>query len=362
MPLDLNKNELIEKKYLIQKKIGEGGMSFVYQARDNEYKRDIAIKFLKKGITSSYIEDIVRFKREVEIVSKFNHPNIIKFYSTGEYQNTPYLVTELLEGNSLSDILHNDKKFSIDETIEIIIQLAKVLSYVHNKGIIHRDIKPANIVLMKNNGKNTTKLLDFGLSLVMELSKMKDKEKIIGTFGYMSPEATGIMKKPIDERSDLYSLGIVFYQLLTGELPFKGKEVNTLLHELVTKEATPVTRIKSSIPKVIEEIITKLMSKEQDLRYQSAKGLLYDLERYLKKERDFVIGAKDQKVKLTYQTKFVGREEELNKIKGLVNNTWDNKGSICLIGGEPGVGKTRLVEALKEIMYITKDMTREAYL
>ncbi|MCK4798517.1 MAG: AAA family ATPase, partial [Spirochaetes bacterium] len=128
-------------------------------------------------------------------------------------------------------------------------------------------------------------------------------------------------------------------------------EVNTLLHELVTKEATPVTRIKSSTPKIIEEIITKLMSKEQDLRYQSAKGLLYDLERYLKGEHDFVIGAKDQKVKLTYQTRCVGREEELNKIKGLVDNTWDNKGSICLIGGEPGVGKTRLIEALKDYIY-----------
>ncbi|MCK4799224.1 MAG: AAA family ATPase, partial [Spirochaetes bacterium] len=155
----------------------------------------------------------------------------------------------------------------------------------------------------------------------------------------------------IDERSDLYSLGVVFYQLLTWELPFKAKELSTLLHEQVTKEAPPATRINSDIPKLIAEIITKLMSKEQELRYQSAKGLLYDLDRYLKGETGFIIGEKDQKVKLTYQTRLVGREEELNKIKALVDKAWSKEGSICLIGGEPGVGKTRLVEALKEYVY-----------
>ncbi len=351
MQLDLNKNDIIDERFVIQKKLGEGGMGVVYKAYNKNNNTDTAIKFLKPDVTSSYIEDVIRFKREIEAVSKFNHPNIIKFYGTGEYQNTPYLVTELLEGKSLSELIIKKTRFSVDKSIKIIRQLAEVLNYVHSKGIIHRDLKPGNIFFKENKGEYAVKLLDFGLSLVMELKEIKKTEEIIGTFGYMSPEATGIMKKPIDERSDLYSLGVVFYQLLTAELPFKAKELSTLLHEQVTKEATPVTRINSDIPNVIAEIITKLMAKEQDLRYQSAKGLLYDLDRYLKGDKDFIIGLKDQKVKLTYQTRLVGREEEINKIKALVDKAGANEGSISLIGGEPGVGKTRLVETLKEYVY-----------
>ncbi|MCK4796816.1 MAG: AAA family ATPase, partial [Spirochaetes bacterium] len=326
---------------------------------------------LKPGVTSSYIEDVIRFKREVEAVSKFNHPDIIKFYSSGDYKNLPYIVMELLEGNNLIEILKEGHSFNIKDTIIIIKKLTEALDYVHSKGIIHRDIKPSNIMICNPlsvesrksgvtppqrttvNGKRATvniKLLDFGLALVMELSQIKEK-KIIGTFEYMSPEATGIMKRPIDERSDLYSLGIIFYQLLTGELPFKAREISSLLHQQVTKEATPVTRINSDIPNVIAEIITKLMAKEQELRYQSAKGLLYDIDRFYKGEYDFIVGEKDQKVKLSYQTRLVGREEELERIINLHINAKESKGAVCLITGEAGLGKTRLIEATKEYIF-----------
>ena len=346
---------VIENKYKIIKLIGEGGMSYVYQAKNIEKNIekniDVAIKFLKQGITSSYVEDSIRFKREIEAVSKLNHSNIIQLYDSGEYKNTPYLVMELLEGDSLSNLIIQNKKISIDKILKIIKQLAITLNYIHNKKIIHRDIKPNNIIIIKKKDDYIVKLLDFGLALIMELSQIKGDKNIIGTFGYMSPEATGIIKKPIDERSDLYSLGIIFYQLLTGELPFKEKTISTLLHQQVTFNPIPTTTINSDIPQIMDEIVSKLMNKEQGSRYQSAKGLLYDLDLFMSGTKEFVVGSNDQKVKLTYQAKLVGREEELNNIKHLINNAQNNNGNICLIGGEAGVGKTRLVQAIKTDIY-----------
>ncbi|MBU1077850.1 MAG: AAA family ATPase, partial [Spirochaetes bacterium] len=186
---------------------------------------------------------------------------------------------------------------------------------------------------------------------MMELSQIKGEEEVVGTFGYMSPEATGIVKKAIDERSDLYSLGIVFYNLLTGELPFKAKDTGALLHQQVAVEAELPSKLKSSIPKILEEIVLKLLYKDPELRYQSSRGLLHDIQRYLKGEKEFIIGQQDQKVKLTYQTRLVGREEEVSMIKDLFDKVKKNEGNICLIGGEPGVGKTRLVESIQEYAY-----------
>ncbi|MBU1076737.1 MAG: DUF2791 family P-loop domain-containing protein, partial [Spirochaetes bacterium] len=350
MTFQIKKNEIIQNKYRILEKLGEGGMSVVYTAEDTAKKTRFAIKILKPGITSSYVEDVIRFKKEVALVSKFDHPGVIRFYETGDYNNAPYLVTELTKGESLSVYLQKHK-FSIDESVDVISQLVEALSYVHGKGVVHRDIKPGNIIINKEKNKYKVKLLDFGLSLVMELSQIKGEEEVVGTFGYMSPEATGIVKKTIDERSDLYSLGIVFYNLLTGELPFKAKDTGALLHQQVAVEAPALHKVKPNIPAILNEIVMKLLFKDPELRYQSARGLLHDIQRYRKGEKEFIIGQQDQKVKLTYQTRLVGREEEVGKIKELFNNVKQGEGSICLIGGEPGVGKTRLVEAIQEYAY-----------
>ncbi|MBU1076628.1 MAG: serine/threonine-protein kinase PknK, partial [Spirochaetes bacterium] len=342
---------IIGDRYEIKGVLGEGGMSVVYRGIDKQNKQEIAIKVLKQGVTSSYVEDVIRFKKEAETISKFNHPHVIKLYGAGEYKNTPYLVEALIEGDSLSDLLYKGKHFLPKEIITIMIQIAGALDYVHSRGIIHRDLKPGNIMLDKNSKKIDVKLLDFGVAHVMELTKIKEKEEIVGTFGYMSPEATGIMNKKIDERSDFYSLGIVFYRLLSGELPFKSTEVSKLLHEQVAVEAQKLTKIDHPCAGMINEVIQKLMNKEPELRYQSAKGLIYDLERIEKSEKQFIIGEKDQKLKLTYQTRLVGREEDMEKLKWTYQRARKGEGSVMLVGGDPGVGKTRLVEAFKDYLY-----------
>lgn len=323
-------------------------MSRVFQARDRHKDLNVAIKLMKKSLTSTYLEDLIRFRREIEIVSKLKHPNIIEVYGQYEYESTPFIVMELLAGQNLSKHLGNGTRFSVPEIIHIIKQLAEALNYVHNHGIIHRDLKPSNIFI---NEQNQLKLLDFGVALVMELSAIREETMIAGTFGYMSPEATGILDKRIDERSDLYSLGVIFYHLITGVPPFKGTEINQLLHQQVALNPIRPKRINPEIPEPLEEIILKLLQKDPDLRYQSARGLLADLDFVLKGEYDFEIGGKDQKIKLTYQTRLVGREHELRKIENLFDNAAKGSGSICLIAGEAGIGKSRLVEDIRAYVY-----------
>ncbi|MBN1897737.1 MAG: diguanylate cyclase [Spirochaetes bacterium] len=348
MELKFKTNDIIDQRYQILDKIGEGGMSLVFKARDRINKTDVAIKFLKQGVTSSYVEDVIRFKREVEAVSKFSHPNIVRIHNAGEYKNIPYIIMELLTGRSLAEMLMEGKEFGVKNTVLIIEQLAQTLSYVHSKGIIHRDLKPGNIMI---SGKYKIKLLDFGVAFIMELGQIKSEEEVVGTFGYMSPEATGIVNKRVDERSDLYSLGIVFYRLLTGSLPFQGKEMSKILHQQVAVIPPKPSSVRSGISSELEEMVLKLLNKEPELRYQSAKGLIYDLQRYEKGDKGFIIGEKDQKIKISYQTRLVGREAELSQIQKLFNKARDGRGSVCLVAGDPGVGKSRLVEEIRAYCY-----------
>jgi diguanylate cyclase (GGDEF)-like protein len=343
--------QLIDNKYKVLEKLGEGGMSVVFCVEDIITRQILALKWMKKSVTSSYLEDRIRFKTEMELAVKFNHPHIIKIFKAGEFENNPYIIMELLNGKSLADMLLSGRKFSKTESLSIVNQLVSAVDYVHNNGIIHRDIKPGNIFLIQKAKELSVKILDFGVAIMIELKSIKMVEEIVGTFGYMSPEATGMVNKRVDERSDLYSIGVILYHLMTGEMPFQAKEAGKILHQQVALSPKRPSKINPKIHPILEELILKLLNKEPDLRYQSAKGLLYDLEKIQKGEENFLIGEKDQKVKLNYQTRLIGRVKEMGQLKELFHNLENGKGSLCFIGGEAGSGKSRLVEEIKNYVY-----------
>ncbi|MFH1283443.1 MAG: diguanylate cyclase [bacterium] len=348
--LILETGELINDRYLIQSKLGEGGMSVVYKVEDIKNTVQLAMKLLKPNIMSSSVEDVIRFKQEMKLISALKHENLLMLHGVGEYKNIPYLITELVEEKRLEELL-DVEVLKIDQILNIMIQLAEVLKYVHSKGIIHRDIKPTNIIIGKSKNEYKVKLIDFGIALMMELGAIHKVEQVVGTFGYMSPETMGIVNRRVDERSDLYSLGIIFYKLITGELPFKAKEISKLLHSQAAVVPRRPAELRKGVHKTIDDIVMQLLYKEPELRYQSAAGLLHDLKRFKSGEENFVVGEKDQKVKLSYQTRLVGREAEIEKIKKIYQRARVSRGSICLIGGESGIGKSRLGDELKTYTY-----------
>ncbi len=345
-------HKIINNKYEIKAKIGEGGMSTVWLAEDIQKKENYAIKILKKYATSNRVENIIRFRNEATTVSKLNVPSIVKIIELGEIENTSYIVMEYIKGCSLQTYIHKDgPTLNLNDIIEIIAELSEALKYIHNANIIHRDLKPGNILVnITTSEKLEVKLIDFGFSQVKEFN-FTDIEGIIGTLAYMSPEQSGIIKKSIDERSDLYSIGIIFYQLLTKELPFNGTNINSILHQQIAKTPDPPNKYNHEVPNVINRIVLKLLEKEPEKRYQSAAGLLSDLEKYKREKTDFMIGLDDKHVKLSYRTNLIGRSDELTKLRSLYDDALNGNGRICLISGEAGMGKTRLVEELRDYIF-----------
>ncbi len=275
--------------YKILSRLGAGGMGVVYEAEDTRLGRRVAIKFLPDE-THADAEAVQRFLREARVVSTLNHPHICTLYDIGTHQQRHFMVMELLEGQPLKDRIARSA-LSVDEVLEFGIQIADALDAAHAQGIVHRDVKPANLFVTK---RNAIKVLDFG---VAKLSKGRGDQDAtlggsdqlttmgttIGTVSYMSPEqARG---QEIDARSDVFSAGVVLYEMATGQLPFQGATVATIFEGLLTKQPAAPSEVKAGVPAELDHIIFKALDKDRETRYQGAAELRADLKR-LKRARD----------------------------------------------------------------------------
>jgi serine/threonine protein kinase/Tol biopolymer transport system component len=286
--------------YTVSAKLGGGGMGVVYKAEDPRLARNVALKFLPEHISHDP-EAIERFRREARAASSLNHPNICTIYDIGEFEGRPFIAMELLEGQTLKHRIAK-KPFAVSELLDVGIQITDGLEAAHAKGIVHRDIKPANIFLVN---QAQAKILDFGLAkvaaygepaaeTVSETSTRRPTHLLddtlqttpgfsMGTVAYMSPEqARG---EALDARTDLFSLGVVLYEMATGVLPFPGSTIALILDGVLHYAATPATRVNSSLPLVLELILAKALEKDTNLRYQTAAELRADLKR-LKRDLD----------------------------------------------------------------------------
>ncbi|MEE8578073.1 MAG: protein kinase, partial [candidate division Zixibacteria bacterium] len=260
--------------YRIIEKIGAGGMGEVYLAEDTKLKRNVALKFLPSHLSTDP-EVRKRFVREAQTIAKLNHPNVISIYEVSELSGRPYYVMELVEGESLRDVLHK-KPLPFDTIVEYAIQICQGLGEAHRAACVHRDIKAANIAVDK---QGRIRVLDFGLAATVGDEKLTKTGSTLGTVGYMSPEQ--VSGREIDHRSDLFSLGVVLYELIAGQTPFKRDNEGATLKAIIEDNPEPLTRYKSDVPDKLQDIVFKLLEKDKELRYQSAEGVIADLKRLM---------------------------------------------------------------------------------
>jgi tRNA A-37 threonylcarbamoyl transferase component Bud32 len=257
-------------RYEILEELGRGAMGIVYKGRDPKLNRVTAIKTIR--FTDDFDEEQAakireQFYREAEVVAKLSHPNIVTIYDVGEDLDLSYLAMEYLEGESLETFARKDNLLSIRKGIDVTAQVCDALAYAHAHGIVHRDIKPANIMIL---GNGLVKVTDFGIARATASSKTRTGV-IKGTPYYMSPEQISGMK--VDGRSDIFSLGIVFYQLLTGELPFGGENLAAIMYQITTVEPEPPTKHNPKIYKAAVAILNRALEKSLETRYQNAKQM-----------------------------------------------------------------------------------------
>jgi eukaryotic-like serine/threonine-protein kinase len=259
-------------RYEILQTLGEGGMGAVYKARDLELDRMVALKVIRPEL-AKFPGIIDRFKQELRLSQRVTHRNVIRIYDLGEGDGVKFITMEFIEGEDLRSLIHEHKKFSPEEAIEIMEQICLALDAAHQVDVIHRDLKPQNVMRDKTG---RILVMDFGLARTLQGDGMTQTGALVGTMDYMSPEQA--LAKELDQRSDIFSAGLIFYELLSGQVPYKADSALASLIRRTQERAKPISEHDSTIPQPLSNIVSKCLEREPAARYQTAKELLADLE------------------------------------------------------------------------------------
>ncbi len=325
--------QVLANRYKVLKKLGEGGMGSVFQVEDNLSKDIVAFKILSKQIADSP-ETLLQFKQEFRVMNKLKHPNTVNVFDYGIMPDkSPYLTMEVVPGKELSEIKGLDYK----EICRILIQICQALSFIHSRLLVHCDIKPQNIRI---KGDGTIKVMDFGL---MNQMGLRSNGQITGTVDYLPPEIpTGGI---INASSDLYSVGVMAYEMVTGKLPFTGETVLEVIRAHINTQVTPPSEFKNDLPEKFEKIILKLLEKNQQDRYKTASEVIADLTGIIGEE--VLAETLEQKRSYLSSSVLVGRGKELKILEASLENVSKSNGKSVFIAAPAGVGKSRLVQEFK---------------
>jgi len=265
-------------RYEILGELGRGAMGVVYRAVDPVIGRNVAVKTIRLSEQSTGLsrqELLSRFQTEARAAGLLTHPNIVVVYDAGEEDGLYYITMELVEGKSLQALIDGGDSFPTARVIRILEQTCSALQFAHERNIVHRDIKPANLML---TGDDTVKVTDFGTAKILQFGTVQQTTHVMGTPSYMSPEQ--VKGKPVDGRTDIFSLGVVLYEMLTGEKPFPGQSITTVIYKIVNEDPVPPRQLNPSIHPGLNEIVLRALAKEPEQRYQSCREMLEDLRNY----------------------------------------------------------------------------------
>lgn len=329
-------------QYQVVREIGRGAKGVVYLVEKDGTQ--YALKTLLRDESQAYLDSVIRFRQESFALSRLQHPGIVGVHETGESEGVPFLVMEFVDGRDLRSLLKAGP-LSKEQALNFARQLASALQEIHRLKMVHRDIKPENIVLSQNQ---TLKLLDFGMvSEVGQSLEPSENEAVVGTVMYAAPEQCGLLQSPVNESSDLYSLGVVMYEMLTGQPPFDLVDPSQLLQFKKESRIKNIHSLDAKHSFVLGQIICKLLEFDPTKRYQSAKGFLGDLENLqkfeenLKNKSAYELGGLDRHFSLQ-EGPLAGRRAEFEDLQKLWVDSKNQKGGVALIEAASGIGKTRL--------------------
>ena len=340
----------LSDRYELVSELGRGGMGVVYLARDPRLNREVAVKILPRALLTPDSEK--RFQREAELVAQMDHPAIVPIYDIGQHDGSFFFLMPVVRGSNLRQFLREAPR-SLGQIIEIAGQVADALEYSHGRGIIHRDIKPENIMVTQEEGTLRARVMDFGLAKAASEHNLTKTGTLVGTVLYLSPEQ--VTGRDLDGRSDIYSLGTVLYEALAGEAPFTG-DTQAILYRVVHENARPIRSLGADIPEELDDIIAKALSKDKARRHQTGgelsealrrlNGKLQESERNRSVILSTVMTAQHGRLQ---QARFVGREKEFAELQRRLNAAIDGECQFAVIGGEAGIGKSRLLEELENL-------------
>jgi serine/threonine protein kinase/sugar lactone lactonase YvrE len=271
---------IVLEKYEILEEVGRGGMGLVYRANDLRLGRVVALKelVLSQAIIGQEKDDIIaRFKREAQTAANLNHPNVVTIFDVGEENNRHFIAMEFLPGKTLQDYLSEGHQYSMDELMDILMQISSGLEHAHSKGVVHRDVKPGNMKILDDK---TVKIMDFGVARIESSSTQLTQDgTMLGTLGYISPEQLH-NSKGVDTRADIFSFGAMMYEIFTNKLPFDGGTVGSTILKIMTENPVLPRKINPEIPEMLENIIIKCLQKDPDKRYQKFKEVFQELMLY----------------------------------------------------------------------------------
>ena len=272
-------NKMIAKRYMIVKHIGQGGMADVYVAVDTLLNREVAVKVLRGELSNDPVA-LLRFQREANASTALSHPNIVDIYDVGEENGYHYIVMEYVRGKDLKQLIAQRGALCKEEAVAIMKQLVSAVAEAHRRNIIHRDIKPQN-VLIKDDG--TLKVVDFGIALAQDALQLTQSDSVMGSVHYLAPEVA--RGEAATRQSDIYSLGIVFYELLSGEVPFHGEQAVQIAMKHMREEIPSIRALNPQLPQAVENVILRATAKNKNFRYPSCEVMLQDLTTCLSPER-----------------------------------------------------------------------------